>query len=371
MYYIGCDQHKHYSQVMVKNKEGDILDQKKLYHNNREELIEYFSSLPKESTLLLEATGFDPWLTDLLQELGLNVKLAHPSKTKAIAEEKIMTDKISASVLADLLRANLVSEAYIASPEIRRQRFRMRYRQSLVHMRTMTKNKIHSILDRLGLLPPEVTDLFGTKGREYLNQLQIEPIYQNALKGYLGLIDTLADMIKGIDNQIRKEVKIDPQLKILTTIPGIGVVLSCLILAEIGDIKRFLSSSRLASYAGMVPSLHQSGMSNYSGHITKQGNKYLRWAFVEAAHRAIHLDPYLGSHYAKVRAKKGSSVAIIAIAHRLLIYTIRCLQRTNPIGTGRLWGEPVKRLALLCCIHKGCKFDWAAPGESQSCPGYL
>jgi transposase len=329
MYYVGCDQHKHYSTVTAKDKSGKVMDQAKLYHNDRDKLIDYFSSLPKDSTVLLEASGFEPWLCDLLQEIGLNVKLAHPFKTRAIAEEKIMTDKLSSGVLADLLRADLVCEAYIASPEIRQRRYRMRYRQSLVHLRTTAKNKIHSLLGRLGLEVPDITDLFGKTGRAYLEQLELQAPYQRALNGYLCLMDELNTLIQEVNSEIRKELKENPQIQLLITIPGIGIILAHFILAEIGDINRFLSSSKLASYTGIIPSLHQSGKVSYSGRITKQGNKYLRWAFVEAAHIAIRQDLYLRNFYLKLRNKKGSHIAIVAVAHKLLTYAYQVLKNNT------------------------------------------
>lgn len=330
MYYVGCDQHKHYSQVTVKSKDGTMKDQRKLYHNDRDSMTTFFSSLPKESSVLLEASGFEPWLCDLLQDIGLNVKLAHPLKTRVIAEEKIKTDKISANVLSDLLRADLVSEAYIASPEIRQQRYQIRYRQSLVHTRSSVKNKIHSLLDRLGHQPPPVTDLFGKAGREYLEQLVLPCSYQRALNGYLTLIDTLNTLIKKIDIHLRKKLKENNQIKLLITIPGVGMILAHLIQAEIAEINRFLSSSKLASYVGIVPSMHQSGKVLYRGKITKQGNKYLRWAFTEAAHVAIRKDPYLKAFYHKLCAKKGAHVAIIAVAHKLVTYTYQVLKNQEP-----------------------------------------
>jgi transposase len=320
MYYVGCDQHKYYTQVMVKDQNGSVIDQRKLRHDNKDVIEEYFSSMPKESSVLLEATGF---------ELGLNVKLAHPSRTRAIAEERIMTDKISANVLADLLRANLVSEAYIASPEIRAKRFRMRYRQSLIHMRTMAKNRIHAMLARLGISVPPLTDIFGKKGRAYLQHLDLAPIYRRALDGYLDLIDTTTSLSHLVDLELYKELKENEQLRLITTIPGIGKVVGHIILAEIGDIKRFLSSAKLASYAGIVPSLHQSGKVAYSGSITKTGNRYLRWALVEAAHMALRTDPYLRMYYDKIRAKKGTSVAVVAIAHKLLCYAYQVLTKNQ------------------------------------------
>lgn len=339
MYLVGCDQHKHYSQVMVKDKEGNIKDQAKLYHNDRDKLTNYFTSLPGDSTVLLEASGFEPWLCDLLQELGFNVKLAHPLKTRAIAEERIKTDKISAGVLADLLRANLVSEAYIASPQIRQKRYKMRYRQTMVRLRTMSKNKIHSLLGSLGVQTPPVTDLFGKGGRSYLEGLKLQPSYQRALNGYLTLIDEFSFLIKELNTEIRHESAKDPELVLLTTIPGIGIVLANMILAEIGDINRFLSSSKLASYAGIIPSIHQSGQVNYSGKITKRGSRYLRWAFVEAAHTAVRKDPHIASFYSKIRNKKGVHVAMVAVARKLLVYAYQVLKKKEPykykVNTGR------------------------------------
>jgi len=339
MYYVGCDQHKQYTVVTVKSKEGTVVSHKKLLHDDREELARYFSRLPQDSAVLLEASGFAPWLADLIQELGFDVRLAHPLRTRAIAEEKIKTDKLSADILADLLRANLVSKAYLATPEIRQKRMRMRYRQSLVHMRTMAKNKIHSILAQLGLALPLATDLFGKAGREYLASLTLASSYQKALGGYLTLIDTITPMVRALDVELRKEVSGDERLKLLMTVPGIGTVLSQLILAEIGEIRRFSSSNRLASYAGMVPSLHQSGMIRRLGPITKQGNRFLRWAFIEAAHVAARTDSYLAMYYHKVRRKKGAASAITAVAHKLLIYMYHVLSKNEPYKRKMIQGR--------------------------------
>jgi transposase len=330
MHYVGCDQHKHYSVVVVKDKSGTMLDQRKLYHNDRQRLKEYFSALPPESSLLLEASGFEPWLCDLLQGIGINVKLAHPFKTRAIAEEKIKTDKLSAFVLADLLRTNFIAEAYIASPQIRQKRYQMRYRQTLVRLKTIIKNKLHSLLDQLGIIVPPVTDLFGKQGRTFLNQLQLPYPYQDFLQNYLQLIDTFKKSIKEVEKDIRKQIQEDKNIKLLMTIPGIGFILGAMIMAEIATIDRFYSSSKLASYAGMIPSLHQSGKVCYSGRITKQGNKYLRWAFIEASHTAIRKDPGLARFYQKLRFKKGSHKAIVAVARKLLTYAFQILKTQKP-----------------------------------------
>ena len=112
---------------------------------------DYFKALPKGSSVALETCGFDHWLTDMLGELELSTKLAHTAKTKAIAQERIKTDKISASVLADLLRVDMLPQAYIPTKPIRDARYLMRYRQNLIYLRTSIKNRVHSIIDNAGI----------------------------------------------------------------------------------------------------------------------------------------------------------------------------------------------------------------------------
>jgi len=350
MYYVGCDQHKHYSQIAVKDETGQMIEQQKLYHHDRDALKAYFDKLPSDSLIALEASGFQPWLCDLLSELELKFKLVHPRKTRAIAEEKIKTDKLSASVLADLLRANLVYEAFYAPTQMRQFRYWSRYRQSLVHLKTNAKNKIHSILDQLGVQPPTLTDLFGKAGRNYLTSLEIPDVYQKAIQGYLKLIDTLQELITSVEGKYRCFAKENPAIELLKSLPGVGPILAHMILAEIGDIKRFWSSSKLSGYAGMVPSLHQSGQQYYSGPITKQGNKYLRWAFVEAAQRAIHQDVYLAKFYAKIYHKKGRPTAIVAVAHKLLIYTYWILKEQKSYKAQRPVGDPVDYTGPLAAV---------------------
>lgn len=329
MYYVGCDQHKHYSLVIAKDKNGVMKEHKKLYHTQREEMVDFYSSLPEGSTVAIEASGFGFWQCDLLQELGINVKLTNPAKTRAIAEEKIKTDKLSANILSDLLRADILAESYLAPPDVREQRLTIRYRMSLVRLRTQLKNKVHALLDQLGHIPP-FTDLFGKAGRKYLAQLSLSRAYQETLDGYLHTIDELNTLISESEISLRKQVKDKPVIKLLMTMPGVGVILASCIASEIGDINRFMSSSKLASYIGFIPSLHQSGKLNRYGTITKQGNKYLRWAFVEAAHTAVRRDPYLARHYAKLRAHKGTQVAIVAIARKLAVYAYQILKKQQP-----------------------------------------
>lgn len=316
MYHVGVDQHKKYSFVVVKDQQGKTLDQAKLYHADKENMKNYFYALPKESIVAIESCTFAHWMGDMLDDIGLNVKMSHPTKTKAIAEERIKTDKISASVLADLLRANMLPEAYRAPLDIRDARSFMRYRQHLVTLRTSLKNRIHNIIDYHGI-QQSFSDLFGVEGRRFLEQLDLRPTYRTIIDNCLLIIDDLSKRIGKIDYQLKRKLKTDKQAQLLKTIPGVGIITAHIILAETGDINRFSNHHRFVRYIGIVPSLHQSGQILYRGHITKQGNKYLRTAFIESAQTAIRRDPYLAAHFNKIKAKKGYGVAIVAIAHKL------------------------------------------------------
>lgn len=140
----------------------------------------------------------------MIEEVGLGVKLAHTAKTKAIAEEKIKTDKISAGVLSDLLRADLLPQAYRAPREIRDQRILLRYRMGLIRIRTSIKNRIHSFLDHEGI-GQSFGDLFGKMGRMFLKQLELPRLHRSLIDNYLSLIDELNTLILRVDAQLRKQ----------------------------------------------------------------------------------------------------------------------------------------------------------------------
>jgi transposase len=328
MYHVGIDQHKHFSQIAVLDKEN--VKQYKLYHQDKDQIKEFFAAFEGNCSVTMEATGNWYWLYDILEQLKMKVKLAHPLKTRAIAEAKVKTDKIDAKTLAYLDRADLVACAYLAPADIRQQRQKLRYRQSLVKMRSAVKCKIHALLDQQGIIASSFSDLFGKRGMQYLKGLKLLPSYQRSLAGYIELIEHLNNLITTITANMAKELKKDEKATLLMSVPGIGITLAHLLLAEIGDIRRFLSQDKLCAYAGLVPSTYQTANTRYHGRITKQGNKYIRWAMTEAAQMAVSKDPALKSFYNKLSRKKGSSKAKIAVARKLLIAVYQILKRNIP-----------------------------------------
>lgn len=279
---VGMDMHKRFSVVTVADDSGNDLIKGKRLNNDEGEIRSFFESFDDEVRVVLEAGGNWYWMCDLLDGMGIDNILCHPLKTKAIASARIKTDKIDSRILSHLGRMDFVPEAYKPDMATRHLRELLRYRASMVRVRTATKNKVHALLARLNV-PSPYSDLFGKKGIAYLEALELLPVYREALDGYLRLLAAVGEELSYAEVLVGKAREHSQGAQLLETIPGVGPILSLTILAEVGDAARFHSAKHLASCAGLVPSVSQSGSSTRYGHITRAGSSWLRWALVEAA----------------------------------------------------------------------------------------
>ncbi len=316
MDYYGIDIHKKYSTYTRVDEQGKIREQGKI-NNTVEDFQNIFNCGQSRSKVVIEATSNWYYIHDMIQQMVEEVVVAHPLKTKAIASARIKTDKIDATTLAQLLRADLVPQSYIPPLEVRQLRELLRYRASLVGIRTKVKNKIHAILLKNGFTHP-YSDLFGKKGREWLSHLELAAVYRFALDGYVNLIDYLNDQIKPITQQIDNQAQTDPRAEILESIPGIGHYSAMMILSEIGDIRRFPAAAKLVSYAGLNPAVHSSGGVTRYGRISKQGSSWLRWVLVEVASIASRHSEKLGVFHKRIAFKHGVKTANIALARKII-----------------------------------------------------
>jgi transposase len=262
--------------------------------------------------------------------------LAHPLKTKAIATARIKTDKIDATTLAHLLRADLVPAAYIPPRPVRDTRELLRYRASLVRLRTQVKNKIAAIVSKTGLQTP-TRMACGVKSRRFLATAPVRACYRFALDGYLRTLEQLTTEIRQVSQTIETQAAAEPQARLLQTMPGIGAYSALLILSEIGDVQRFPDSRHLCSYAGLVPSVHASGGKTRLGRLTKQGSSWLRWILVELSIHAINGAPQFRSLYYRVAKKHGANTGRVAVARAMLktIYAMLTKQEAfRPMAKG-------------------------------------
>jgi len=328
MQYVGIDYHKRYSMITKMDGRGKILEQVRL-ENNPKTLTKYLDNLHPKTKITLEATGNWYSFYELIEDKHIGVQLAHPLKTRAIAEARIKTDKIDSTILAQLLRTGFLPTFYIPPREIRDIRETLRYRASLVSLRTAIKCKVHAILSKNGL-NPSFSDLFGKGGTKYLKSIELRPCYREALDGYLRLLEVLNDLIKQVSVTIKAHVDKSPQAILLTSMPGISYYSALLILSEIGDIRRFPSARHLCSYGGLIPSVFSSGGKTRYGHITKQGSRWMRWILVELSHHAANGSVRFQKMYLRVARRHGKNTARVAVAREMLKVIYYMLKNNEP-----------------------------------------
>ena len=327
--FVGIDVGKARCQAAIMNQEGVMIDEF-TFTNNHEGIQGFTSRFGAHDKAVMESTG-SVWtnLYNHLDEKHIHVSLANPLKTKAIASAKIKSDKVDARILAHLLRSNLVAESYVPPKHLREIRALVRHRVGIVKIRTMVKNEIHALIDKHGL-GHEFSDLFGKHGLEWLKNIELPPLDRLILNNHLTHLESLNQQTERVDEEIHNKACEDPDVRLLLSMTGIDIYSALLIRSEIGSVGRFPDYKKLVSWAGIAPSLHQSGSVEYHGSITKQGSRTLRWIIVEAARVAVNHDARMRSFYERVKHRRGDQKAIIAVANKMLKIIWFMLTRKEP-----------------------------------------
>jgi transposase len=332
MYAIGVDFHKAYSHMTVLDAEGHILKAGRVA-NTADAVRAFVAPYRVGGQAVVEATRNWTIIYDLLEAELERVYLAHPLKVRAIAEARIKTDRIDSHILAHLLRCDLLPTAYVRPRAERTAQQILRQRMFFVRLRTMVKNRIHVLIDRQLAVregASEFSDLFGQAGLTWLRTVDLPEVERQLLTSELALLAALQERIAESDGLIRQLAADDPRVRRVRTIPGMGRFFSVLVVHEIGDIHRFRTPEKLCAYAGIVPSVHASGGKVFHGRLTKQGNKWLRWAMIEAVRPAIKTDSGLRAYSERLRHRKGPNPAKVATARRLLTIVHRVLSQDRP-----------------------------------------
>jgi len=334
MNYVAIDLHKRYSVVSALNEQGQRMREARIDGNSAAGFAQYFKGLGGPSQVVIEATWNWGRIHDLLEEIEEveEVVLAHPYKTRIIAEAQVKTDKLDARALAKLLRADLVARAHIPSLETRRRKDVLRQRLFWVRVRTMVRNRVHQLLDRQPRVDlPRVSDLFGGRGMAAMKKLPLPEPDATQLRQDLGLLEELGKRIKELEKMIEAENAGDAATQILSSLPGLGKILAAVVAAEIDHVERFAHPKKLLAYAGLVPTTHSSGGKTYNGPLMPMCNKWLRWAFVEAAWVAVGCSNYFGGLYRQHRARgKGANTAIVIVARRMAEIAWQMLHQQRP-----------------------------------------
>ena len=322
---IAFDSHKRYTQVCVQNEKGKIICERRIEHF-KGNITKFLRQWDSGSAVAVETIGNWYWIVDEIEAADMRPKLVHAHKAKLMLGSVNKTDKLDACGLNRLQITGTLPEVWIPSGQIRDWRELPRTRMVLSNQRTRLENRIHSVCDKYGLHGEfdGISDIFGTKGRERMHAVltMLSSQSRYAVKVLLRELDGVEADILRLEKRMKKCFGQSKEVRRLRSLPGIGFILAVVIANEIGDIKRFATASRFASYAGTVPSGHSSRSHTRYGKLRSDVNHYLKWAYSEAGNStAVNRNRFANRHtsklYNRIRERKGHAKAVGAVARHL------------------------------------------------------
>jgi transposase len=325
MEYIAFDAHKHYTLASVARPDGRLVREQRISHE-RGALQQFLARCESGSPVAVETIGNWYWIVDEIEAAGCVPKLVHARKAKLMMGAINKTDKLDARGLNTLQRNGTLPTVWIPPGELRDQRDLPRTRMVFVRQRTQLKNRIHATLAKYALhsLGEEVSDVFGVRGRALLRQRfdLLPPHTADASQQLLEQVEGLDRQVREFEHRIQATFKPTPVIQRLLTLPGVGLTLAVVIALEVGDVTRFPSAEKLAGYAGTTARVRASGEKTRYGPLRPDVNRYLKWAFVEAAnanclHRGRAPRRHVSRLSERVARRKGPPKAIGAVARHL------------------------------------------------------
>ena len=352
--YIGMDVHREFAQLAVV-EDGLVRDAGRI-GVTPEALRAWAEGLRGDDQVALEATGNSDAIANLLMPLVGRVVVSNPSKTRAIAEAKVKTDKVDARILAQLLAADFLPPVWLPGERTRCLRRQVSRRAQIVRQRTRIKNQVHAILTRNLAPTPPVSDLFGTTGRRWLSRQDLPADERAAVQALLRQLDFHASELTAVDRDLAVEAFGDPVVARLMTIPGIDSIAAISIVAAVGDFSRFDNPDKLVAYVGLNPKVRQSGNSApVHGRISKAGRAQVRGVLVEAAWSATRAPGPLRAFYQRIQARRGFQIAVVATARKMTVLAWHLVTKDQDYAFARP--------GLVA--HKRRKLELAAGAPSQ------
>lgn len=332
--YGAVDLHSNNSVVEIIDEQDRVVYEKRLPN----ELPFILSQLsPYQSSIqgmVVESTFNWYWLVDGLMDAGYTVHLANTAAIQQYEGLKYTDDHSDGRWLAHMLRLGVLAEGYIYPKEERAVRDLLRKRSQLVRQKTANLLSIETIVtrntgalisaNRIRQLTPE------TVGSLFANQ-----DHALASQANLSVMRCLEEQIQILERAVKKRIRLRPTFRYLKTVHGIGEILALTIMLETGDIRRFPQVGNFASYCRCVDSRKISNGKRKGSGNRKNGNKYLAWAFVEAANFAVRYNPSVKRFYQRKKAKTKGVVAIKAVAHKLARACYYIMKDQVPFDTAK------------------------------------
>lgn len=334
MKYSGIDLHSNNSVVTVTDDEDRVVAEKRL-PNDIAKIIGFLLPWRDElAGVVVESTYNWYWLVDGLQEAGFDVKLANTGAIKKYDGLKHSGDEADARQLAHLLRLGILPTGTILPPEHRATRDLARKRMQLVRSRTSHILAIENIMARQQAVKITSNHVKRLTTAD-VDQMGLPADVALAVQSNLAVVTTLGAQIELLENRLQERIGERTEYALLTSVPGIGRILAAIILLETGPIERFRAVGNYASYARCVDSQRLSnGKKKGEGNV-KNGNKYLVWAFVEAANFALRFNAEAKRFYERKKARTNNVVATKALAHKLARACFHILKERKPFDVRR------------------------------------
>ena len=332
---VGLDIHRVFAEaVMLENGTIRRLGRVGM---TRDRLAAFAQTLTHDDHVVVEATGNASAVAEVLRPHVGRVVVANPRQVRLIAEARIKTDVIDATVLARLYASGFLPEVWIPDEATLGLRREVTRRTQIVRQRARLKTIVQSILHAHLVPPCPHADLFGPRGRAWLLAQALPPDERDAVDRHLREYDRLSEDLRVVERGLARDALADLNVKRLMTIPGIDMVVAVGLIAAIGPVERFAGPDRLVAYLGLNPGVHQSGEGRpRHGRITKQGRSHARTMLVEAAWQAVRGPGPLRAFFQRVSGRRGPHVAAVAVARKLAVIIWHLLTR----GEDYAWVRP-------------------------------
>ncbi len=313
---IGCDFHTRQQQIAMLDSETGEVVERRLAHENGE-VQKFYQSLAKPVRVGIEATGYTQWFEQMLAKLGHELWVGDAAAIRASVVRRQKTDKRDAAHILDLLVEDRFPRIWVPTPAERDVRQLVLHRMKLVQMRTKVMNQLHALAMGQGLCRKK--KLWSKAGRQELEALPLGPWADRRRRELLQILDQWEGPIAELDRAVEQQAKGRADAVRLMTHPGVGPVTSLAFVLTIGTVERFPRSREVTSYLGLDPSVNSSAGRMRIGAISKQGSSTTRWLLVEAGQTAARLDPELRRVYQRLKFRRGSQIAKVAVARRLAV----------------------------------------------------
>jgi transposase len=330
--YIAFDSHKHYTLMERQEAQTGRAVQRRIHHE-RGALCACLRECEPGSKVAVEATGNWYWIVSEIEQAGHHPQLVHPRKAKLMMGLINKTDKLDVHGLNRLQQNGTLPTVWIPPAPLRDLRELTRTRLVLVASRTRIKNRLNANLAKYGLRI-DASDPFGAQARgQWIECLKMLPEQTRFVsQQLLNQLDFLQQQIEQQEARLKSLLAVTPMMQRLKTLPGVGLILSATLALEIGEGDRFASPAHLASYAGTTPRVHSSGDKTRYGRLRPDTNRYLKWAYVEAANIIVlNQEPWKHKHvvrlYRRLKERRGHPKAVGAIARHLAEASFWILRR--------------------------------------------